>query len=78
MPDDYAACRTCSGTGVEHSGVCHCGEYMDADGPFAHSGHCKTEMSRPCPDCSSPVADHEGHPVYPDDLLDCAEGCHEP
>lgn len=44
-------CPDCDGTGIEHSGVCHCGEEMSADGPFAHSGHGATEMTRPCESC---------------------------
>ena len=47
-------CPTCGGTGVEKSGVCHCGESMDSkDSMFAHSGHTPVETERPCPDCST-------------------------
>jgi len=50
---DY--CKTCNGTGIELSGVCHCGEEMDATGPFAHSGHSPVEMERSCVDCTAQV-----------------------
>lgn len=46
-------CKTCKGTGVERSGVCHCGVSMDDDGLFAHDGHCAVEMTRACVDCSN-------------------------
>ncbi len=46
-----STCSVCGGTGVESSGVCHCGEEMDSKGIFAHSGHTPVEMTRPCEAC---------------------------
>lgn len=42
-------CPTCGGTGIEYSGVCHCGAEMD--GHSIYDNHTATEMYRPCPDC---------------------------
>lgn len=41
-------CTECKGTGVFHSGVCHCGEDMDTHCTMEHT---KTEMVGPCPYC---------------------------
>lgn len=42
-------CKECNDTGIEHSGVCHCGTPMD--GHSVYDNHCATEMTRPCKSC---------------------------
>lgn len=46
-----AVCKTCGGTGIELSGVCHCGESMDDPSVFAHDNHSAVEMERECETC---------------------------
>lgn len=45
-------CGACDDTGIEHSGVCHCGASMD--GHSFYDNHSATEMTRPCESCSRP------------------------
>lgn len=44
-------CPDCRGTGIEHSGVCHCGASME--GHSLYDNHTATEMTRPCETCDS-------------------------
>lgn len=53
-------CDACEGTGVFHSGVCHCGEEMDkVNTLFAHDNHMPTEMVGPCPYCEEDTVEEE-------------------
>lgn len=45
------ACAACKGTGVDESGVCHCGQPMD--GHSLYDNHSAVEMTRPCEECTA-------------------------
>ena len=45
-------CTICNKTGVEMSGVCHCGAEME--GHSVYDDHSATEMTRPC-SCQTPL-----------------------
>ena len=45
-------CGTCNDEGIEHSGVCHCGEDIDRH-TYGNSNHSAVEMERYCPDCDA-------------------------
>jgi hypothetical protein len=44
-------CGDCGGTGIERSGVCHCGQSMD--GHSAYDNHGVLEMERACESCTA-------------------------
>lgn len=51
------SCMDCDSTGVEKSGVCHCGDSMD--GHSIYSNHDPVEMTRPCQSCTTPKTEKE-------------------
>jgi hypothetical protein len=51
-------CFECGGTGVECSGVCHCGQSME--GHSVYENHMAVEMTRKCESCGG-TGNHEGN-----------------
>lgn len=51
--DEALHCTVCHGTGIERSGVCHCGAEMD--GHSVYDNHGALEMVRPCEFCTTHI-----------------------